>query len=92
MTDHSLMKLGKLAARRDPRTLRLARYLAPALPPPPAQVDYTCGVKDWGMMLNDRLGCCTIAAVGHAVQAWRLNAGGSQAPGTQGSGARFSNS
>lgn len=84
MTDHSLMKLGKLAARRDPRTLRLARYLAPALPPPPAQVDYTCGVKDWGMMLNDRLGCCTIAAVGHAVQAWRLNAGGSQAPGTQG--------
>jgi hypothetical protein len=27
------------------------------------------------MMLNDRLGCCTIAAVAHAVQVWTANAG-----------------
>jgi hypothetical protein len=27
------------------------------------------------MMLNDQLGCCTIAAVGHAVQTWSVNAG-----------------
>jgi hypothetical protein len=26
------------------------------------------------MMLNDQLGCCTIAAVGHAVQVWTANA------------------
>jgi len=26
------------------------------------------------MMLNDRLGCCTISAVGHAVQTWTANA------------------
>jgi len=31
-------------------------------------------MKDWGMMLNDRLGCCTIAAIGHAVQTWTANA------------------
>ncbi len=69
------MKLGKLPRRHDPRTLKMARYLAPALPAPPAHVDYTRGVADWGMMLNDQLGDCTIAAVAHAIQAWTLNAG-----------------
>ncbi|MDR3675798.1 MAG: hypothetical protein P4N24_09935, partial [Acidobacteriota bacterium] len=73
--DHSNMKLGKLPRRHDPRTLKMARYLAPALPAPPARVDYTRGLADWGMMLNDQLGDCTIAAVGHAIQAWTLNAG-----------------
>ena len=73
--DHSKMKLGKLPRRHDPRTLKMARYLAPALPAPPARVDYTHGATDWGMMLNDQLGDCTIAAVGHAIQAWTLNAG-----------------
>ncbi len=68
------MKLGKRAVRRDSRTLKLARYLAPALPAPPAVVDYSMGISDWGMMLNDQLGCCTIAAVGHALQAWTRNA------------------
>ncbi len=88
MTDHSHLKLGKRARRHDPRTLQLARYLTAAgqaqagqaLPgqaqpiQPPASVDYTCGIRDWGMMLNDQLGCCTIAAVGHAVQTWTANA------------------
>ena len=37
-------------------------------------MDYTRGITTWGMMLNDQLGCCTIAAVGHAVQAWTANA------------------
>jgi hypothetical protein len=32
------------------------------------------GITDWGMMVNDQLGCCTIAAVGHAIQAWTRNA------------------
>jgi hypothetical protein len=69
------MKLGKRARRRDARTLKLARYVTSALPPAPPCVDYTCGITDWGMMLNDRLGCCTIAAVAHAVQTWTANAG-----------------
>ncbi len=74
MTKYSNMKLGKKAVRRDSRTLKLARYLAPALPAPPAAVDYSMGITDWGLMLNDQLGCCTIAAVGHAIQSWTRNA------------------
>ena len=73
--DHSNMHLGKRPRRHDQRTLMMANYLTTALPPAPASVDYTQGVEDWGMMRNDQLGCCTIAAVGHAVQAWTVNAG-----------------
>jgi hypothetical protein len=69
------MFLGKRPRRHDQRTLMMANYLTPALPPAPPAVDYTQGVTDWGMMRNDQLGCCTIAAVGHAVQAWTVNAG-----------------
>ena len=75
MTDHSQMKLGKLARRHDRRTLDMARYMTPPLPAAPSKVDYTQGITDWGMMLNDQLSCCTIAAVGHAVQVWTANAG-----------------
>ena len=72
--DHSHLKLGKRPRRHDVRTLMMARYLTGALPAAPARVDYTHGIADWGMMLNDQLGCCTIAAVGHAVQTWTANA------------------
>jgi hypothetical protein len=76
--DNSTMKLGKRPRRHDVRTLKLARYLTgtgQAQPlQPPASGDYTHGMQDWGMMLNDRLGCCTIAAIGHAVQTWTANA------------------
>jgi hypothetical protein len=70
------MKLGKLPARKDHRTLRMARYLTAALPPAPAAVDWTTGVTfPAGMMLNDQLGDCTCAAIGHAVQVWTAAAG-----------------
>ena len=76
--NHSKMRLGKRSRRDDPRTLKLARYLLPgaytAAVAPPSSCDYTRGAKDWGMMLNDRLGCCTISAVGHALQVWTANA------------------
>jgi hypothetical protein len=62
-------KLGKKAAKRDPRNLRMARYVnISTIPEPPAIVDNARGIKDWGMMKNDLLGCCTIAALGHAFQ------------------------
>jgi hypothetical protein len=70
MADHSQMKLGKKLPVLDPkRRLKLARYVI-ELPPPPPSCDWSSGRKDWGMMLNDMLGCCTIAAIGHAVQTW----------------------
>jgi hypothetical protein len=75
--DHSNMHLGKRPRRHDQRTLMMANYLTTALPPAPASVDYTQGVKDWGMMLNDKMGDCIIAdGPGHATQVWTLNATG----------------
>lgn len=73
MADHSKMKLGRKAIKTDSRTLALGDYLTPSLPPPPPAADWTKGITGWGMMLNDQLGDCTIAGVGHAVQVWTAN-------------------
>lgn len=85
MTNHSTMKLGRKAIKTDTRTLKLARYLTPSLPPPPASADWTKGVTAWGMMLNgpdpteprypDGLSDCTIAGVAHAIQVFTANTG-----------------
>ncbi len=75
MVDHSKMKLGRKAIKTDTRTLQLGDYLKPSLPPPPPSADWTKGIAAWGMMLNDTLGDCTIAGVGHAVQVWSANNG-----------------
>lgn len=75
MFDVSKVKLGKLAPIVEPgRRLLLSNYVD-RLPAPPASVDWTKGITSWGMMLNDSLGCCTIAALGHAVQCWTANCG-----------------
>lgn len=63
------MRLGKQAFRFDTRTFKMKDYLTKTYTPPP-YVSYTYGVKNWGMMLNDTLGDCTIAACAHAVQVW----------------------
>jgi len=70
--DHSKMKLGKLLPVHDPRTLLLANYLTPALPPAPAQHYYATniGATAWGMMANDKIGDCTCAAAGHLIMEW----------------------
>lgn len=69
------LKLGKQPARHDPRTLLLASYMTPALPPPPAKLDLTKKVKSWGMMENDQIGDCTCAAAGHLIMEWTANSG-----------------
>jgi len=75
MADYSRMRLGRRVIQHDSRTLVLARYMTPALPAPPPTADWTGGCTNWGMMLNDRLGDCTIAGVGHAVQVWTASTG-----------------
>lgn len=71
-------KLGRLLRTYDPRIPHLSALVAgQAQPPPPASVDYTRGMPaKLGLMLNDRLGDCTCAAVYHAMQVWSFNAEG----------------
>jgi len=70
MADHSNMKLGRKAIKTDSRTLAIGNYLKPSLPPPPPAKDWTCGITEWGMMMNNDLGDCTIAGAAHAIQVW----------------------
>jgi len=69
MMDHTRVRLGKLAPKHDPRTLKLSKY-ATRLPPPPPRISWGDGVHLWPMFRNDQLGDCTIAAAGHMVEAW----------------------
>lgn len=74
-------RFGKHPPKKDYRTLRLANYLTPALAPPPASYDVLPNVyqklnksdptKLFPMDGNDTLGDCTIAALAHAVTAFR---------------------
>lgn len=73
--DPKKLKLGKSAARHDPRTLLLASYVTAGLPNPPDNVDLSAKVSAWGMMENDQLGDCTCAAAGHLIMEWTANAG-----------------
>ncbi len=67
-------KLGKLPPRHDNRTLLLANYLTTALPEPPPVKNWALKAgSNWGMMLNDKLGCCTCSGAGHAIQTWTAN-------------------
>jgi hypothetical protein len=76
MIDLTRKKLGKQFPKYDARTLRLARYLTPALPPPPPARQWSTAVTmPCGELLNDQIGDCTIAAVGHAVQVLTANVG-----------------
>lgn len=62
------VKLGKKAAVVDPRSLKLAVYTA-ALAPPPVICNLTVKISKLGPMLNLVRGCCTIAGIGHLIQA-----------------------
>jgi hypothetical protein len=69
------LKLGKQAARHDPRALLFASYTTPALPAPPPALNLATKVTGpWGMMDNDQLGDCTCAAAGHLIMEWTASA------------------
>lgn len=71
------LPLGKSAPHPEsthPR-VKLADHLAVFGEPAPAVVDFASKVAAWPMMLNDRLGDCTCAGVGHMIQAWTAYAG-----------------
>lgn len=64
------LKYGRLPVRHDVRTLHLKNYLTADLPQAPDRVDYESAVDSYPMYLNDKLGCCTCAAMAHMVQSW----------------------
>lgn len=69
-------RLGKLLPKRDPRTLRFARYVTSALPAPPPTCTWSAkATSPWGMVYNDRIGDCTCASVVHAIQVFTANHG-----------------
>lgn len=67
------LKFGRQARHFDQRIPKL-KSMVKKMPVPPASVDWTKGIKQFGMMLNDKLGDCTCAAVYHARQIWTANA------------------
>jgi len=76
MMDLTKIKLGKHAPVYDRRTPRFANYIDSAIiDNPPATLDFSAKLSNLGMMLNDTLGDCTCAAVGHMIQTWTANAG-----------------
>ena len=75
MVNQSQMKLGKLAARHDPRTLTLPAYVTLKLTPPD-QYEWGKKVTNWPMYKNDTVGDCTCAAAGHMIESWTADAQG----------------
>ena len=73
--DFTKLKLGRLPAKHDLRTLTLSKYLPDTLPEPHLRVNWGAKLSNLGMMQNDALGICTIAAAGHMIQAWTANVG-----------------
>ena len=74
--DPRKLKLGKGAARHDPRTLLLASYITRRCPRrPPLAISRAKVGSSWGMMDNDQIGDCTCAAAGHLIMEWTANAG-----------------
>jgi hypothetical protein len=67
-------KHGKLGRRKPDRASllsvpRLATFLASDFPTPPAALDYRGGISDWGILANDEVGDCVIAAILHSIMA-----------------------
>lgn len=55
---------GGVKLRHEP-TLAAELFRTTAAPTPPPSADVTGGLTDWGMLGNDRYGCCGVAAFEH---------------------------
>jgi len=71
------LKYGKNPARKLFGVAEMEAYHSGRLPAPPATLMYanTIPQTGWGMMDNDRLGCCTISGVGHLIMAYNAETG-----------------
>lgn len=64
-----MFKLGRKPAQFDPNVPELMSLHLDSSVVPPTCLDWQ-KVKSWPMLLNDQLGDCTIAAVGHVIEYW----------------------
>jgi hypothetical protein len=63
------MKLGRLPRKENPRTLKLAKYFK--IPAPLAAWGWEYNLPNsWGVMMNDTVGDCTCACIGHMIMEW----------------------
>lgn len=72
------LKLGKQPARRDAVKFKLAKYTdETALPTPPLRFGHfgPSTISSWGVLLNDKIGNCTVAGAEHQIMAWSAAAG-----------------
>ena len=80
--DHTQMRLGRIKTpqKQLDKCLKLADFVdLSALPVAPDTLDWSVGgPSDWGMMLNDKIGDCAVAAPGHMVQVATMVASGSR--------------
>jgi hypothetical protein len=67
---------GKLPVKKDYRNLLYKNYSENVVLPntPDSEFWQTKVGTNWGMMLNDRIGDCPIAGVGHTIMNWTANA------------------
>ncbi|WP_405490505.1 hypothetical protein [Nocardia sp. NBC_00511] len=65
------MKFGKLPARINATTLKLATYLdSTVLPKVPAEFGHEKAIADYGMLGNDEVADCLWAGAGHETMIW----------------------
>lgn len=70
-----MLKLGKTPARGAVK-LKLATYIDPsALPKPPTEFGHDRLITKWGMLGNDKAGCCVWSGAGHEVMLWNRESG-----------------
>src|SRR5690348_2723116 len=67
-----LPKLGLAGYKYDERKIQLSSFVSTDFKFRESTERHSA-VQNWGMMLNDQLGCCEIATSGHAVQLWTAN-------------------
>ena len=77
-TPHPWKQLGKRAPKLDKRTFKIADFLPPVIPPPPAFSNWLTAVPYFPMYLNDIEGICVGATGGHQVNQWTRYAGGKE--------------
>jgi len=74
-------KLGKKPPKFHKDTLSFSKYrLAGAALPEPAKAAWEYKVPNYPVFLNDQLGDCTIACVGHMIQTWTVYGSGLYTP------------